>query len=84
MVKFYIKTVTISSSSVVVDYEIILSNETFEGAIGGGRTELPLASIASTIDELKIELENYLEQNIGIIPMDRSTNSKKEPEEDPL
>ena len=83
MVKFYIKTVTITSSSVVVDYEIILSNETFEGAIGGGRTELPLSSISNTIDDLKIELEQYLESNIGIVPIDKTTTNT-EPEEDPL
>jgi len=82
MVRFYIKSVTISGNIVAVDYEIVLSNEKYEGVIGGGRTELPIVSIENTIDQLRIELENYLESTVGMAAMNKTT--KPEQEEDPL
>ena len=82
MVKFYIKSVSISGPVIIVDYEIILINGTFEGAIGGGRTEIPVAALEVTVDNLKIELESHIEQTVGISPMEK-TNQLQE-EEDPL
>ena len=82
MVSFYIKSVTISGNVVSVEYEIVLSNDKYEGVIGGGRTELPIASIENTIDELRVELENYLENTVGMSAIDKPANAQKE--EDPL
>ena len=66
MVNFYIKSIIIAGSEITVDYEIILSNEEFQGAIGGGRTVLPLASVEASIDSLKIDIESYIEKYVGI------------------
>ena len=82
MVKFYIKTVVMNEHYVVVDYEIILSNSSFEGAIGGGRTEIPVHILEESIDLLRTSLEKHIEQTVGISPMDK-TNSPQQ-EEDPL
>ena len=83
MVKFYIKGISIVGNLITVDYEIILSNDNFEGAIGGGRTELPLPSFEISVDSLKKELEDHLETHLGIQTF-KSQKSKTQDEEDPL
>ena len=81
MVKFYIKSVTITSSLILVDYEIVLTNDTYEGVIGGGRTELPASLLESAVDSLRIELENHLENTVGMSPLKKSETKQ---EADPL
>ena len=83
MVNFYIKSIIIAGSEITVDYEIILSNEEFQGAIGGGRTVLPLASVEASIDSLKIDIESYIEKTVGITPMSLENKTPNE-DEDPL
>lgn len=82
MVKFYIKAVSISGPVIIVDYEIVLINGIFEGAIGGGRTEIPVAALEVAIDNLKIALESHIEQTVGISPIAKT--SQPQEEEDPL
>lgn len=66
----------------VVDYEIILINEEYEGAIGGGRTELPLSAVEGPASVLKQAVSEYIESNLGIIPL--NVEEKQQIEEDPL